>query len=304
MSSHEQLEALYQQGLIVFPKKTGGQPMYKQYVGPGVTYQDLWAYQRNTKGVLFDSDEHIDEDVKWLEDEDERIGWETQKPVGLLRRILTTYCDPNAVVLDPFCGCGTALVAAQEMGMRWIGIDVTYLSIAVMQDRLKRMFPKLDIVAGSIPTEVEGARLWVKADPDNRFEFQYLCIALIEAVPVGGKNKKGADKGMDGVITFTDENGKVRKVIVSVKSGGVQVKDIRDLVGAMSRESAPLGVFVTLEEPTGPMKTEAASAGSYHVAWWGQHRPVRPVADIPGPSRWQASRPAAVAPSGLHEGGN
>ena len=116
MSSHEQLEILYNQGFILFPKKEGGQPMYKQYLGKGIPYQDLWAYQPNTQGVLYHSDKCIDEDVKYLEDEEEKLGYDTQKPIGLLERIIKTSSDEDSVILDPFCGCGTAIVAAEKQG--------------------------------------------------------------------------------------------------------------------------------------------------------------------------------------------
>ncbi|MGI8514045.1 MAG: DNA methyltransferase [Acidimicrobiia bacterium] len=119
MSTEAQLEALLSQDLIVFPKKVGGQPMYKQHVGPGIPYQDVWAYQPNTKGVLYQSDEHIDQDVKWLEAEDEKLGFDTQKPVGLVTRIVDTSSNNGEVVLDPFCGCGTTVAAAEALGRSW-----------------------------------------------------------------------------------------------------------------------------------------------------------------------------------------
>ncbi|HEY0382201.1 MAG TPA: site-specific DNA-methyltransferase [Candidatus Elarobacter sp.] len=137
MSSHQQLDALFDGGYVVFPKKPRGQPMYKHYVGPGVPYQDIWAYQPNTRGVLWGSDACIDEDVKYLEDEDERIGYPTQKPLGLLKRIVETSSDPDDVVLDPFAGCGTSVDAAQAMGRRWIAIDSAPVSIATIEHRLK-----------------------------------------------------------------------------------------------------------------------------------------------------------------------
>ena len=137
MTSQEKLEALAVQDLIVFPKKRGGQPMYKQYIGDGVPYQDIWAYQPNTKGTLYSSDEHIDEDVKWLEAEPERVGYPTQKPVGLLSRIVISSTDPGDVVLDPFCGCATALVAADRLNRNWVGIDLSPLAAKLMLKRLR-----------------------------------------------------------------------------------------------------------------------------------------------------------------------
>ncbi len=132
------LESLYAQGFIVFPRKEGGQPMYKQYVGPGVPYQDLWAYQPNTKGTLFNSDDHIDEDVKWLENEPEKRGYPTQKPIGLVERIVVTSSDPGDIVLDPFCGCATTPIAAERLGRRWVGIDIWEGAIKEVRKRLEQ----------------------------------------------------------------------------------------------------------------------------------------------------------------------
>ena len=137
MTSHQKLESLYEQDLIVFPKKSGGQPMYKQYVGGGVPYQDVWSYQPNTKGVLFDSNEHIDEDVKWLEAESERVHYPTQKPVGLLRRIVESSSNPGDTVLDPFCGCATACIAAEQLGREWTGIDISPKAAELVRVRMQ-----------------------------------------------------------------------------------------------------------------------------------------------------------------------
>ena len=140
MSSHQKLESLYQQDLIVFPKKPDGQPMYKQYVGSGVPYQDIWAYQPNTKGTLFDSDEHIDEDVKWLENEPERTSYPTQKPIGLVDRIIKTSSNKGDVVLDPFAGCATACVSAEILQRQWVGIDLSPEAVFQVKDRLRKAF--------------------------------------------------------------------------------------------------------------------------------------------------------------------
>ena len=266
MGSLDMLETLYEQQLIVFPKKPGGQPMYKQYVGPGVMYQDIWAYQPNTHGVLYDTDECIDEDVKYLENEEEKMGFETQKPTGILERMIVTSCNEDSVILDPFCGCGTAIVAAQKLGKRWIGIDITHLAITLQKNRLAGMFPDANFRVIGVPETVGGAKQLAE---DDRFEFQWWALSLIGAKPVGGKKKKGADKGIDGVIRFIDgPRRKAKRVLVSVKSGSVGSRDIRDLVGTVDREKADIGVFVTLEDPTTPMQTEAISAGFYHSPSW------------------------------------
>ncbi len=213
-------------------------------------------------------------DIKMNAMAKEHLGWPTQKPLALLERIVTACSRPDDIVLDPFCGCGTALVAAQKGGRRWVGIDITHLSIAVMRARLRDSFPALgDVKVIGQPTEVEGARMLAAQSLDGRYEFQYWALSLVDAQPVGGAKKKGADSGIDGVITFTDEGGNVRQVLVSVKSGGVNVSHVRDLIGTMKREAAPLGLFLTLDEPSKPMKVEAASAEPYHSILSGKDYP-------------------------------
>lgn len=192
----------------------------------------------------------------------ERLGWATQKPQGLLERIVEASSEPDHVVLDPFCGCGTALVAAQKMDRRWIGIDITYLSIAVMKARLKDSFGIEVSVIGQ-PTEVEGARQLAQGD-DGRYQFQWWALNLIDARPLGGGEKKGADRGIDGRITFTiGPKGEMGQALVSVKSGKVNSSMVRDLKGTIEREHAEIGLFVTLEEPSREMGLEATTAGFY-----------------------------------------
>lgn len=271
MTSHEQLEAMFSQDLIVFPKKEGGQPMYKQYVGAGTPYQDIWAFQPNTSGVLYESAEHIDQDVKYLESEAEKLGYPTQKPLGLLERIILSSSEPGDLILDPFCGCGTAVAASQKLGRKWIGIDLTYLSIAVMKKRLQDHFPELGkIEVIGAPTELEGARRLAADEENGRYQFQWWALDQIGATPRGGDKKKGADGGIDGIITFSDVGGAMQSVIVSVKSGGVQVKDIRELANVVEREKAAIGVLVTLEDPSRPMRDEATQAGSWHSELFGK----------------------------------
>jgi site-specific DNA-methyltransferase (adenine-specific) len=286
MSSQEQLEALYADDLIVFPKKEGGQPMYRQYVGQGVPYQDLWIYQPNTHGVLYGSDECIDEDVKYLEDEDERLGYETQKPVGLLRRIIVTSSDEGDVVLDPFCGCGTAIEAAHELKRQWKGIDVTHLSILVQKYRLETRFPGIKFNVVGEPKDISAA---CKLAKDNPYQFQWWALSLIPgAKPIGAKagsktGKKGKDEGIDGVVSIIDDmSGKPTRVLIQVKSGAnVGPTDIRDLRGTVEREKAAMGVFVTMKNPTAAMTKEADAAG-FHTFGWKEKYPRVQIVTIEG----------------------
>ncbi len=245
--SKERMRELADKGLIV-QSKPGTVPNRKYYLdeGRGVPVQSLW------------------DDIPSLQAASaERLGYPTQKPVALLERIIATSSNAGDIVLDPFCGCGTALVAAQKLDRKWIGIDVTYLAIAVMKSRLHDMFGMEARIVGA-PTEVAGARLLADQGLEGRYQFEHWALTLVDAYPAGaGVKKKGADSGIDGKITFTGVGGKLETVIVSVKSGGVNRGMVSDLAGVVSREGAAMGLFVTLEEPTGPMKADAALAGEF-----------------------------------------
>ncbi len=206
----------------------------------------------------------------------ERLGYPTQKPLALLERIILACSNPGDTVLDPFCGCGTAIAAAQKLGRKWIGIDITHLSIALQKYRLEAMFPSIKFRVIGEPKDIGAARQLASED---RYQFQWWALSLIRARPLGGEagsreGKKGSDKGIDGVIAFIDDNtGKAKRVLVQVKSGHVKSGDIRDLKGTLQRENAAIGVFITLELPSKDMITEAVSAGFYHSPGWNKDFP-------------------------------
>ena len=190
----------------------------------------------------------------------ERLGYPTQKPLTLLERLILSSSSPGDVVLDPFCGCGTAVHAAQKLGRAWIGIDVTHLAISLIERRLKDAFPGITFEVHGTPKDLDGARDLAIRD---KYQFQWWAVSLVEAQPFAGK-KKGADGGIDGLIYFRSDAKTTERAIVSVKGGdNVSVPMIRDLKGVMEREKAPIGIFLTLVPPTRPMETEAASAGFY-----------------------------------------
>ncbi len=213
----------------------------------------------------------------------ERLGYPTQKPLTLLERIVSASSNPGDLVLDPFCGCGTTIAAAQKLGRRWVGIDITHLSIALQKYRLEQSFPGITFKVVGEPEDLGAARQLAQ---DDRYQFQWWALSLIRARPLGGEagskqGKKGSDKGIDGVITFLDDNsGKPKRVLVQVKSGKVKSGDIRDLVGTVKREAAQIGVFVTLEEPSRDMLTEAAAAGVYRSPGWGKDYPKLQILTI------------------------
>jgi site-specific DNA-methyltransferase (adenine-specific) len=201
---------------------------------------------------------------------EERLGYPTQKPLALLERIIMASSSPDHVVLDPFCGCGTAVDAAQKLGRRWIGIDVTHLAISLVERRLKDRYPDSfdahgKVVPGvrfdvhGVPRDLASARDLAARD---KHQFQWWAVSLVDAVPQGGK-KKGADGGIDGVrwVKTGPRPEDVDRIIVSVKGGKVGVSDLRELTGTVIREKALAGLLITLEKPTRDMVREAAALG-------------------------------------------
>ena len=187
----------------------------------------------------------------------ERLGYPTQKPVALLERILNASSNPGDVVLDPFCGCGTTVHAAEKLGRSWIGIDVTHLAIGLIEKRLRDAFPAVQFQTHGVPQDIHAAR--DLAARGKYHEFEKWALSLIAAQP-GNFGKKGADRGLDGRLYFGAKGTTLG--IVSVKAGeNIGVSMIRDLKGVLDRERAGVGVFLTLTEPTKPMIAEAASAG-------------------------------------------
>lgn len=189
----------------------------------------------------------------------EYLGYPTQKPLKLLNRIIAAACPKDGVVLDPFCGCGTTVEAAQSLGRKWIGIDVTHYAITLIEERLKRAGAKKDSyrVFGR-PTDHEGA---VELAHRDKHQFQWWAAWLLGAQTYR-EEKRGADRGIDGNIFFRNGPYGGGRIIISVKGGeNVGVAMVRDLRGVIEREDAQMGVLITLVKPTGPMETEAAAAG-------------------------------------------
>ena len=248
--TQERMQRMYEEGRIV-QTKAGTVPAQKRYLDemPGMPLGTWW------------------DDIRPVQAQgSERLGYPTQKPLALVERIVSASSRPGDIVLDPFCGCGTATVAAQKLGRQWIGIDITYLAIAVMRQRLRDSFPELgEVEVVNRPTEVAGARTMLRdGSLEHRYQFQWWALDLVGATPRGSVEKKGADRGVDGVITFTGAGGKPETCIVSVKSGNVNRAMIAQLKGDMHAHGAAMGLFVTLEEPTASMAQEAAEAGYYH----------------------------------------
>lgn len=244
LTTQDKLDLLDENGFIYWTPGRGskpGFPQLKRYLTDGQPIQD------------------VIEDIPPVNSmARERLGYPTQKPVTLLERIVSASSDVGQTVLDPFCGCGTAVHAAEKLGRNWIGIDITHLAISLIEKRLNDAWPGIKYEVHGTPKDLAGAK--ALADYD-KYQFQWWAVSLVNAVPVGGK-KKGADHGIDGAIYFKPDGKKTERAVVSVKGGNnVNVAMVRDLKGVMDREKAPMGLFITLVNPTGPMKTEAASAG-------------------------------------------
>jgi len=299
--SPEERDRLIAEGKIVYSKN--GMPRVLREIDPekGSPLQDYWV------------------DIDPLNSGSaEILGYPTQKPVALLERIIQASSNPGDVVLDPFCGCGTTIDAAEKLGREWIGIDVTQLAISLIKNRLQDTYgPRLKFISGgtsytsptsdpdgraALPRRQSGAdgRAALprrQADPqvspaesiemgsrtstvriigepttpneaatlaeDDKYQFQWWALGLVGARPV--EQKKGADHGIDGKILFRDDPraAKPEQIIIQVKGGKTGVKDVRDLRGVLDREKAAIGILISLQPATGPMETEAASAGFY-----------------------------------------
>ena len=250
-NNHAQLNAWAEAGLIHFPAN-GGFPRRKADTpfdpeARLVTVGDVWS------------------DIDRLnQTAQERLGYPTQKPLSLLERIISASSNEGDVVLDPFCGCGTAVHAAQKLERQWIGIDVTHLAISLIEKRMKDAFPGIGFSVEGTPKDLASAQDLAERD---KYQFQWWAVSMVDALPFGGK-KKGADGGIDGIIYFKPDGKKTEKALVSVKGGGnVGVVMIRDLHSAMEREKAPIGVFICAGTPTRPMEAEAAAVGRFTDAW-------------------------------------
>ena len=239
------MERLHQEERIHYTRN--GVAEYIRYLDemPGVPLQDVWT------------------DIPPINSQArERLGFPTQKPEALLERIISASSNEGDVVLDPFCGCGTAVAAAERLNRRWIGIDITHLAITLIRHRLQDAFGEelrpYEVVGE--PKDLLSAESLALHD---RYQFEWWALGLVDARPARDR-KKGADAGIDGFINFFDDNsGKPKRIVVQVKSGNVQRNQIATLKSDMEREKADLALFVTLKPPTRPMQQEALQAGFY-----------------------------------------
>ena len=267
--SIEKMKKLDAEGRLHFPSKPGGRLRLKYYADehPGIKLQNLW----DDIGVIGAQAQ-------------ERLGYPTQKPQALLERIISASTNPCDVVLDPFCGCGTTIHAAQKLNRQWIGIDITYLAINLIKRRLKDAFgEEIEFEEKGQPTDFASAKRLAELD---KFQFQHWALSLIGARPLREAEGKGADRGVDGLLYFyeterKDIPGRImeeplprnepvhrEKIIVQVKGGGVNRADVATLLGDVENQKAAGGVLISLEKPTRQMRTEAVDAGRYTSKLW------------------------------------
>ena len=251
---HDRLDALDDAGLIEWSSRGRPSLIRPAESSPGAKVNNLWYDIPRTPNS-------------------ERLGYPTQKPEALLERIIRASSNEGDVVLDPFCGCGTAVAAAHKLGRQWLGIDITHLAVALMKNRLKTGF---DLEAGrdyeviGEPQDEGSARALWEQDP---YQFQFWAVSLLEAQPQS-EQRRGADRGIDGMLYFIDGPRRTpQKAVIQVKGGRVSSPQVRDLKGVVEREQAAMGLFISLEPPTRDMRQEAASSDFYHSDLWARDFP-------------------------------
>ena len=281
----ERMQTAYDEGLVVQPRP-GAVPRMKRYLDEqrGLPLGDVWT------------------DIPPINSQaKERLGYPTQKPEALLERIIQASSNEGDVILDPFCGCGTAVAAAHKLGRQWLGIDITHLAVALMKNRLKTAFdldPGTDYKVVGEPQDAGSARALWEQDP---YQFQFWAVSLLEAQPQS-EQKRGADQGIDGLLYFIDGHKRTpHKIVVQVKGGHVSSPQVRDLKGVVEREQAAMGLFISLDEPTAPMRSEAASGGLFQSDVWQRDFPkiqLRTIGEMLAGSGFDLPpRPAAYQPA-------
>jgi SAM-dependent methyltransferase len=267
--SKEKMADLIERGLVAIPPK-GKVPALKRFLDDhgGRPVGDVWT------------------DIPAINSQaQERLGYPTQKPEALLERIIRASSNEGDTVLDPFCGCGTAVSVAQRLERKWIGIDITHLAITLIRHRLFTAHGgKAEYEVAGEPVSVPDA---IALAAEDKYQFQWWALGLVGARPT--EQKKGADKGIDGRLYFHDEpGGKTKQIILSVKGGDLKAVDVRDLRAVVEREKAEIGALISLDEPTPKMRTEAASAGFYDSPTWKKKYPrlqLLTVAELLGGKR-------------------
>ncbi len=259
--------------ILFYSRKSGAQTFHTLFSDPSPGTMKRWGGRRQ-RAVFEDGVRKAgatDEEARapladWWDisilnpNSKERLGYPTQKPLALLDRIISASSNEGDLVLDPFCGCGTTIHAAEKLGRRWIGIDITHLAVSAIERRMKDAFPGVAFTVEGVPRDLASALDLAARD---KYQFQWWAVSLVDGVPLDGR-KKGADGGIDGLIYFKPDGKRAEKALISVKGGQhVGVAMVRDLHSAMERERAPIGILITAAMPTSPMLREAAAVGRF-----------------------------------------
>lgn len=263
----ETMEQYEREGLIRYTKT--GTPTLLQYADkmPGVPLQNIWTDipPVNPQAI-------------------ERLGYPTQKPEALLERIIQASTNEGDIVLDPFCGCGTTVTVAEHLKRRWIGIDITYLAINLIKRRLHDTFSSEELAPFEVIGVPADATSAAALAEENRHQFEWWALDMVEATPAQDK-KKGADRGVDGILYFQEkDDGPYHKIIVQVKSGKVNAATVRELEGTRKQEKAKIAALLTLQPPTRPMREAAAAAEFYKPEMFPElrfpHLQILTIADL------------------------
>ena len=252
--SKERMQRLIDEGRII-QTQPGAVPQYKRYLDemPGVPLQNLWA------------------DIPVINNRSkEMLGYPTQKPEALLERIIRASSNEGDTVLDAYCGCGTTVAVAQRLKRRWIGIDITYQSIALILKRLQDRYPddwpavEASIKLDGVPRDLESAMaLANRRDDKTRKEFEKWAVLTYSNNQARINEKKGADGGIDGIAYFLVDRDTNGKAIFQVKSRPGNRGDLATLNSDRLREKAEFGFLICTGLPTKPMRDEIAAAGKY-----------------------------------------
>ncbi len=248
--SEERLQQLIADKRVEYTK--GGKPRIKNYL-------------HERKGVILDN---IWDDIASINSQaKERLGYPTQKPEKLLERIIRTSSQEGDLIADFFCGCGTTIAVAQQLNRRWLGVDISHLSIKLIAKRLQETYDtkyaqiRQTFEIFGFPKDIASAKSLATNEDKGRLKFQDW---IIEFMLSGVNNpKKTADGGWDGHMTFA--MGKKKEIVlIEVKSGHVNVKNLREFIHVINAQKAAIGVFVCFHEHvTTPMEREAKQQGYY-----------------------------------------
>jgi len=252
-STQERLDLLDTAGMIAWPEREGGRPRWKGYLSE--------SQGREVDDLILDI-------PPIAANSDERLGWDTQKPQALLERLIASSSAADDLILDPFCGCGTAIDAAQRLGRRWTGIDITHLAIGLIEERLRRIDVRPNRVVG-VPRDLESAA--DLAEQRSRLQFESWAVSCIPGFQPNARQVH--DRGIDGRMVFerTPETAQRSMdyglAVAQVKSGRAGAPDIQQFKGAMVEHQADIGIFVVMrrENRTRPMVRDAAAEGNVTI---------------------------------------